>query len=121
MENWEQQVARILGVPVTGIEKNYYGKNQTDVLQVNEEQLLTFYDYLRDELTLPFFVRIDGASVTCLRLEAETEVDVSYGIRMECEKEGEKRFLPLSDLIVVPSDTNAIPIQLYQAWLKNHR
>lgn len=128
MENWERQVARILGVPTTDIMENYYGKNQANALQVNEEQLLTFYDYLRDELAFPFAatyqtngVSTQTSAITCIKLEPEIQVDVSYGIRIECEKEGEKLILPLTAIIADKKDTNYSTIQLYQTWVQKYK
>lgn len=121
MENWERQVARILGVPVTYIEKRYYGDDQADALHVDEETMLTFYDYLRDELHFPFPATYTKHSMTCIKLESELSLDVNLGIRIECESEKEKQLIPLTALTLDEADTNASSVALYQAWMQKYK
>lgn len=120
MKYWEQQVASILGVPVTSIEKRYYG-NDSNPLQVDEETLLTFYDYLRDKLHFPFYASYQGHTSIFMKLESELTLDVDRGIRVECRSNSETSYIPLTELIVDEMDANASPILLYQIWIQKYQ
>lgn len=120
MEHWELQVARILGTPVTFIEKRYYG-NATNPLKVDEETLLTFYDYLRDELYFPFSASYQKHSTTCIKLEPERSLDAYRGIRVECESEGGNNCVPLTELVLNDEEANVSLIFLYQAWMQKYQ
>ncbi|WP_106498212.1 calcium-binding protein [Lentibacillus sp. Marseille-P4043] len=116
MSDWKIQVARILGEPTTTILKNYYG--QSNSLEVNEERLLTFYDYLRDELTFPFTAFHGKAEVTCMGLDQEMNVDEIDGIKLVCKRVDEEVTIPLTKLIVEDTNANLSAIELYQKWVR---
>src|SRR5699024_9914379 len=110
----------ILGVPITHIEKRYYGNIQGNALHVNEETMLTFYDYLRDGLHFPFAATYTNHPVTCIKLESELSLDADLGIRMECETKHEKQLILLTALTLDEADANASLVSLYQAWMQKY-
>ncbi|MGY0694443.1 calcium-binding protein [Virgibacillus sp. FSP13] len=118
MSDWKVQVARILGAPTTSILKNYYGNEQANSLVVNEERLLTFYDYLRDELSFPFLALNEKTEVTCVGLDQEMNVDEADGIKLVCKRGDEEMTLPLTELTVEDTNANLFAIELYQIWIR---
>ncbi|GGB46970.1 hypothetical protein GCM10011409_25610 [Lentibacillus populi] len=120
MGEWKVQVARILGEPTTSILENYYGSESADLLEVNDERLLTFYDYLRDELKFPFMARYKQAKnayeLVCTRLDQETNVNEADGIKLACKHGETKWIIPLSEMVVDEKDVNFSTIMLYQKW-----
>lgn len=121
MNDWKVQIARILGEPTTTILQDYYGSDLAGSLKVNDERLLTFYDYLRDELTFPFTAIYKAFEVTCKRLDQEMNVDEVNGIRLFCERDNEEIIIPLTEIVVDEADANFSSIKLYQNWIQRDR
>ena len=130
IEEWEIKVAQILGV--TELEK---GKKDNecdlcDLLEVTEESLLLFYQYLNQHMTFSFSasfeeevgpLEIAEFEVNCIRLDQETKVDGFYGILVECRLGRKKVILPLADIDVDEDNMNFKWIELYHSWFWTYR
>ncbi|MFC1783455.1 calcium-binding protein [Planctomycetota bacterium] len=101
------------------------------IAEVNEDTLLTYYQYLREHLVFPFFasfyeeteykdIKHDIQVVGLLDPEEE-EADEFYGLMAEGREGRRKLFIPLGEIEVSKKHPNHQLISDYSSWFWNWR
>lgn len=130
VEEWELEVAQILGVLGLKKDKNCKEKELFELMEVTFESLMVFYRHLEQHMTFPFSALIEDEvgpfevierCVDCIRLEQNIKVDQLYGILVECRLGREKIIVPLAEIEVDDDHVNSSIIALYQDWFWNYR
>ncbi|MFD0051716.1 DUF6398 domain-containing protein [Actinomycetes bacterium NPDC127524] len=130
IEEWEIQVAQVLGVNGLQRGNTYKVSYLKKTLIVNEKSLMGFYQYLMEQMIFPFTaiyeeeigpLEIAEIEVICIHLDQEMKVDENYGILVECSVGGEKVILPLASFKLDEGHMNFKWIDLYQEWFWSYR
>lgn len=125
IEEWEIQVAQILGIEELDRGDKYKESHLYKLLKVNEESLMRFYEYLMNHITFPFLAlyeeqtgpfEITEFEVICNSLDQEMKWDYGYGILIECRSGGKKVTLPLAEITIDEKHINFNWIELYHDW-----
>ncbi len=100
------------------------------LLNVKEESLMGFYEYLVKHITFPFTalyeeeigpLEIAEYEVNCICLDQEMKVDENYVILIECRLGRKKVILPLASIDLDEGHNNYKWIDLYQDWFWSYR
>lgn len=130
IEDWEIQVAQILGIMDLEKDKKYKDNYMYRLLHVNNASLMRFYEYLLNHLTFPFTALFEAEigplemaeyEVNCFRLDQKMKVDEHYGILVECRLGRKKVILPLASFNLDKGDNNFKLIDLYKDWFWSYR
>ena len=130
IEDWEIEVAQILGVTKFEKGKKYDRSVIFESLSVNDESLIKFYEFLMKHVKFPFAglyeeevgpIEIAELEVNCIRLDQEMKVEEIYGILVECRYGRKKLITPLADTYVDEEHTNFNWIDLYHKWFWSYR
>lgn len=130
LEDWELELANILGVSELTKEKKYSENELFKLLKVTDEKLMEFYDFLQHNLTFPFRasyeqevgpIMMNDYEVNCLRLDQEMQYEEFYGVLMECRQGRKKVIVSLVEMEVDKQHPNYAIIDLYQVWFSNFR
>jgi hypothetical protein len=130
IEEWEIQVAQILGIQGLERGKKYKESYLFELLHVKETSLMDFYEHLVRHITFPFTalyeeevgpLEIAEFEVNCHKLDQEVKVDEKYGILVECRLGRKKVILPLASIYLAEGQNNFIWIELYKDWFWSYR
>lgn len=129
LDDWELEIAQILGVSTFNKGKKYNMHEVIEKLEVNDRNLLTFFDYLDHHLTFPFRASFPveaglfgtiTTKVDCLGLFQKMKVHDLYGILVECRMGREKHLRPLAEIELEEDHINFHLVDLYQTWFWNY-
>ncbi|MFT8321955.1 MAG: DUF6398 domain-containing protein [Bacillus sp. (in: firmicutes)] len=130
VEEWEIQVAQIVGISGLVRGQKYKESYLYQSLHVKEESLMRFYEYLQQHLTFPFHalyeeeissLEVAEYEINCIHLDQKMKVDEKYGIIVECQIEREKVILPLASMTLDEKNSNFKYIELYKGWFWSYR
>ncbi|WP_139194312.1 DUF6398 domain-containing protein [Bacillus sp. MUM 13] len=130
IEEWEIQAAQILGISGLETGKEYKVSYMEKLFIVKETSLMSFYQYLMEQMIFPFTAiyeeevgpsEIAEIEVNCIRLDQEMKVDENYGVLVECSLGSEKIILPLASFKLDEGHKNFRWIDLYQEWFWSYR
>lgn len=130
VEEWEVEVAQILGETKLEQGKTYNGQDLYDILKVTDKRLLRFGQFLNKQLSFPFpasfqaevdMFLVADYDVSCISFDQEMKVDDKFGLLVQCKYERDTISVPLTIIELVEDNINFDWIELYKTWFWNYR